>query len=466
MSTRRNRSNSHAVSDYLAATLRRREPRAAQNQHPPLLQPPHEPVLVEQPAEQQNPPLRPLTEQAVSSPPELAGSALYGLAGRVIRSLAPHSEADPVALLLQFLAAFGNLAGPAPHSLVGSTPHALNLFVILVGESSKARKGTSWRQIAALFAQVDQPWTDRRVATIRPSAIAILQALQDEKSPNDRRLFLLAEEFSSILPVLGREAGQLSPLLRCAWDGGDLSVHDGHRLIHATTPHISLVGHITRDELLRYIGRTETHSGFANRCLWTGVHRSQSLPNGGVVPPEELSALAGELRRALDWIHAQTNLVFSRSPSAQELWNDLYPCLSHGTPDVCGAATSRAEAQVLRLSSIYAALDSSPLVEPCHLHAALAVWNYCCSSARLFFDTAPTDPAAKRISEALHAIPQGLSKTQIRGLFRYHISTERIDLALEQLISLGLIHHEIALGRGRPSTLFVSTPKAPDATLI
>jgi hypothetical protein len=94
------------------------------------------------------------------------------------------------------------------------------------------------------------------------------------------------------------------------------------------------------------------------------------------------------------------------------------------------------------------------------------VWNYCCSSARLFFDTAPTDPAAKRISEALIAIPQGLSKTQIRGLFRYHISTERIDLALEQLISLGLIHHEIALGRGRPSTLFVSTPKAPDATLI
>src|ERR1700722_2972098 len=158
------------------------------------------------------------------SPPILDDPALYGLAGRIIRSLAPHSEADPVALLLQFLAAFGNLAGPAPHSLVGSTRHGLNLFVILVGESSKARKGTSWRQIAALFAEVDQLWTTRRVTTPRPTAATILQALQDQLSPTDRRLFLLSEEFASVLPLLARETAQLSPLLRCAWDGGDLSV--------------------------------------------------------------------------------------------------------------------------------------------------------------------------------------------------------------------------------------------------
>ena len=150
MSNRRNRSNSHAVSAFLAVAARRRELLAAQKQQPPQAQTPHEPVLVEQPAEQQDPPPRPLAEQAVPPPrPELASPALYGLAGCVIRSLAPHSEADPVALLLQFLAAFGNLAGPAPHSLVGSTPHGLNLFVVLVGESSKARKGTSWRQIAS-----------------------------------------------------------------------------------------------------------------------------------------------------------------------------------------------------------------------------------------------------------------------------------------------------------------------------
>jgi hypothetical protein len=482
-----NPSTSRFSMSALATVARRRreELLAAQNQQTPQAQTTDEPILAEQPPQQPDTPPRPFTEPeflsaqtelsssrperslverpAVVSPPTLDDPALYGLAGRIIRSLAPHSEADPVALLLQFLAAFGNLAGPVPHSLVGSTPHGLNLFVVLVGESSKARKGTSWRQIAALFAEVDQPWTTRRVTTSRPTAITLLQALQDEPSPTDRRLFLLAEEFASILPILARETGQLSPVLRCAWDGGDLSVHDGHRLLHATTPHISLVGHVTQGELLRYIGRTESHSGFANRCLWTSVHRSQSLPNGGVLPPQELSALAGDLRRALDWIRSQTSLIFRRSPSAQQLWNDMYPSLSQGRPDVYGAATSRAEAQVLRLSSIYAALDCSPLVEPCHLHAALAVWGYCRSSARLFFDTAPIDPAARRISQALDVNPQGLSKTQVRALFNRHISTERIDLALEQLISLGLIHDQTAAGRGRSSTLYARVSKAADA---
>src|SRR6201994_838336 len=73
--------------------------------------------------------------------------ALYGLAGEAVRTLAPHSEAQPEALLLELLAAFGNVIGPGPHCMVGPTRHALNLFVVLVGESSKARKGTSWNQI-------------------------------------------------------------------------------------------------------------------------------------------------------------------------------------------------------------------------------------------------------------------------------------------------------------------------------
>jgi hypothetical protein len=105
----------------------------------------------------------------------LADPALYGLAGLAVRSLAPHTQADPAAILLQFLAAFGNVAGPAPHCLVGSTRHGLNLFVVLVGESSKARKGTSWRQLSSLFTEVDGLWAGRRVTTARPTANGIIQ---------------------------------------------------------------------------------------------------------------------------------------------------------------------------------------------------------------------------------------------------------------------------------------------------
>jgi len=398
-------------------------------------------------------------------PPTLAHPALYGLAGLAVRSLAPHTEADPAAILLQFLAAFGNLVGPAPHCIVGSTRHGLNLFVVLVGESSKARKGTSWRQLSSLFTEVDSLWAAHCVTTASPTANGIIRALRDQQPATDRRLFLLSEEFASLLHVLGQRTGQLSPLLRCAWDGGDLCAHDGHRPLQATGAHISMVGHVTQSELAHHLSRTEALNGFANRCLMISVRRSKSLPEGGSLPPEERAAVAREVRRALDWAHSQTGIVFRRTPAARELWNDCYPALSQGRPDVYGAATSRAEAQVLRLSAIYAALDCSPLVEACHLQAALAVWDYCLASARLFFDDSPVDPTAQRIGEALDAAPEGLTKTQIRGLFHGHVSTERIDLALEQLSGLGLISRRTAAGRGRSSTFWFpgEDTKAADA---
>jgi hypothetical protein len=107
--------------------------------------------------------------------------------------------------------------------------------------------------------------------------------------------------------------------------------------------------------------------------------------------------------------------------------------LSQGRPDVYGAATSRAEAQVLRLSAIYAALDCSPLVEACHLQAALAVWDYCLASARLFFDTLPSIPPPSA-SARPSTLPGRIDQNPNQGLFHGHVSKERIDLALEQLL--------------------------------
>src|ERR1700679_3813423 len=59
-------------------------------------------------------------------------------------------------------------------------------------------------------------------------------------------------------------------------------------------------------------------------------------------------------------------------------------------------------------------------------------------------------PTAQRIGEALNASPQGLTRFQIRELFHGHINSERTDLAVEQLRTLGLIDRHTAPGRGRP----------------
>jgi hypothetical protein len=383
--------------------------------------------------------------------PSLAAPALYGLPGAVVRTIAPHTEADPAAILLQFLAAFGNLVGPGPHCSVESTRHGLNLFVVLVGESSKARKGTSWRQISRLFSEADDLWVARRVTTARPSAVGLIHALRDEEPATDRRLLLLSEEFASVLQVLGREKSHLSSLLRCAWDSGHLLTLD-RQPMQATGTHISLVGHITQHELTQHLHRTESHNGFANRCLWTCVRRTQCLPEGGSPKPDELSGIARELRRILNWASLAAHQPFCRDQSARELWNDSYEVLSQARPGLYGAATSRAEAQVLRLSVIYAVLDCSPVVAPAHLQAALAVWDYCSASAALLFRAPTGDAIANRIRQALDQAPEGLTRKEIRALFHGHASSERIDVALEKLMSQGLAASQTSPGRGRPAT--------------
>jgi hypothetical protein len=384
--------------------------------------------------------------QRDSAWPSLAPEALHGIAGAVVRTITPHTEADPAAILLQFLAAFGNLVGPAPHCMVESTRHGLNLFVVLVGESSKARKGTSWRQICRLFSEVDDFWVSRRVTTARLSSSGLIHALRDEQPPTDRRLLLLSEEFASVLHVLGREKSHLSPLLRCAWDSGHLLTLERHQPLQATGTHISLIGHITRRELAQHLHRSDAHNGFVNRCLWTCVRRSQCLPEGSSPRPDDLSVIARELRRIVDWVSRTESEPICRDQAARELWNDGYEALSEARPGLYGAATSRAEAQVLRLSTIYAALDCSSVIEPLHLQAALAVWDYCSASAALIFHASTGDAVLDRIRRALDETPEGLTRKEIRALFHGHVSSERIDMALEELTAQGLATNQTTSG--------------------
>jgi hypothetical protein len=53
-------------------------------------------------------------------------------------------EAHPMALLAQFLVAFGTACGRGAHYQVEADRHYPNEFCILVGPSAKGRKGSSW----------------------------------------------------------------------------------------------------------------------------------------------------------------------------------------------------------------------------------------------------------------------------------------------------------------------------------
>lgn len=400
--------------------------------------------------------------------PVMAPQAFYGLVGEFVEMVDPHTESDPAALLLQFLAAYGNLIGRGAYAKVEADLHYCNLFAVAVGETSKARKGTSWGQVKAPLTTVDQSWQTRMksglssgeglIYQVRDPVIqAVPRKVQGEKvyenetvdpGEPDKRLLVVETEFANVLRQIERQGNILSAVCRDAWDTGNLATLTKNSPVGATGAHISLIGHITAEELRRYLTRTEAANGFGNRILWFCVRRSKILPEGGRIHEVDFAPFLKRLRKAVAF--ASNAGEVSRDSQAKAWWAQVYPKLSEGLPGMVGSLTSRAEAQVLRLSMIYALLDNRVFVGPQHLLAAAAVWDYCEASVRHIFGRAIGDPVADTILNALKAVPEGLTRTEVSHLFGRHESTDRIQHAIAKLLNRGLIGIETIPTAGRP----------------
>jgi hypothetical protein len=405
-------------------------------------------------------------------PDPLAEEAYYGLAGEIVRVLEPASEADPAALLLQTLVGVGNLVGRTAHCVVESDRHFGNEFLVLVGKSSKSRKGTSWGRVQGTLRDAEEKWAAERVQTGLSSGEGLIWGVRDpvmkrekvkergqpvryeevEADPGiaDKRLLVYEPEYANVLKQTERQGNILSAVLRQAWESGDLATLAKNSPAKATGAHVSLIGHITKDELRRYLTTTEMANGFGNRHLWACVLRSKELPEGGRLDDLALDGLKGRLAEAL--AAARCFGAMRRDEYAREIWREVYGELSADRPGLTGALLGRAEAHVLRLSLLYALLDCSPEVRAPHLMAALAVWEYCEQSVRHVFGDALGDPVADELMRLLRAAPGGMSRWEMTNALGRNVQSDRIGRALALLAEHGLAHmggptHE---GRGRP----------------
>jgi hypothetical protein len=274
------------------------------------------------------------------------------------------------------LVAFGALLGRGPHALVENDQHHANLFAVLVGGTSKGRKGTAWGRVKEIFSQVfDWPGTVTGLSSgegvkyhVRDPVIKTVTNKKGESEDkcidegvDDKRLLVIEPEFSQVLRQADRSGNVLSAVIRSAWDTGDLQTLTKNDPIKATGAHISIVGHITTDELRAQMTATEQANGFANRFLFMCVKRSKQLPRGGKpLRTPVRDALVSRICGAI--AQAQSLQVIDRTESAFELWDQVYSELSEGSTGLAGAVTARAEAQVLRLSLVYALARRRPVL--------------------------------------------------------------------------------------------------------
>ena len=398
---------------------------------------------------------------APETPEPLADAAFHGIAGEFVRTVEPHSEADPVALLGSFLVGVGNLLGPNAYLRVEGDRHYPRINATLVGDTAKGRKGTSWGQTRRLLKQVDTDWADGQIVEGLSSGEGLIHHVRDPIGENDpgvpdKRLLVTESELARSLKAIQRDGNTLSAVVRSAWDTGNLQTLTKNNPSKATGAHISILGHITRDELLRDLTATEVANGFANRFIWLYVKRSQELPFGGSLRDEDLAGLAAQVRDAVQFAHTAGEVRWH--PDTRPLWVSVYSALSEGKPGMVGALLGRAEAQVVRIACLYALLDCDAQIRPEHLRAALAVWQYAEDSVRYIFRTTSGNPTADEILSLLKDAPEGVNRTEINAHFGRHKSASELNAAFELLHREGLAMVEKIPTAGRPREVWKAVP--------
>jgi hypothetical protein len=398
--------------------------------------------------------------------PEPPGPAAYhGLAGEIVDQIAPHTEADPAAILSQLLIAFGAAVGRGAYFQIEATRHHPNEFLVLVGDTAKARKGSSWDHVRRLICRAD-PTLAARIATGLSSGEGLIWAVRDPAAADpgtaDRRLLVIEPEFASPLKAATREISTLSPVLRCAWDGRALALLTRTAPASAGAAHIAVIGHITASELAHHTTTIDISNGFLNRFLLVACRRVRLLPEGGEPDPLAQTHLQARLQSNLK--SAQHAGQLRLNPQARALWWDAYAQLSQpANSGLSGALCARAEAHTIRLALIYALIDGEHSITPIHLHSALALWDYAAASATWALGHASGDPLAEQIHTALVNSQAGLTRTQLRDLFQRNRSGAQVEQALAVLARNDRAHSEQIQTAGRPAELWHAQhpPQAP-----
>ena len=390
------------------------------------------------------------------APPDEA--AYHGLVGDFVRIVSPHTESDPVALLTQALLHLGNIMGRHAYFRVETDQHFANEFAVLVGRSSKSRKGTSAGHVRHLCREIDPDWVEHRIRTGLSTGEGLIYHVRDAEEacedkytdPGvvDKRLLAEEAEFASVLKVGSREGNTLSPIIRLAFDGRPLETLTRNNPIRATDTHISIIGHSVKEEITRYLTEVEYANGFANRFLWVAVKRSQLLPFGGNMDVRELEPIFSSLRAAAAYGGQDREL--RRDPEADEYWASIYPELAADKTGLLGAITGRAEAHTMRLALIYALLDKCPDIKYGHLHAAHCLWQYSDRSAAYIFGSDTIgNSTADRILKNLMKTSDGMTLTEISQIFHNHVAKEELGHAVSLLVQQGRAVREKVTTVGR-----------------
>jgi DnaB-like helicase N terminal domain/Protein of unknown function (DUF3987) len=368
-------------------------------------------------------------------PAPLAKIALQGIVGQFVEAALPCTEADESCLVYQFLTAMGNVMGRNNHGIFGSDVHFPNLFTLIVGDTS-AGKGQGLSAVRHLMSLVDQNWEESHCKYSAASGEAVVRLAS--QTGDDGRLCLIMPEMSVLLNSANREGSNTSGYLRLGWDGLPMENNRSRSADEARNYLLSLVGHITPEELTEIFSNVDWYNGMANRFLWATVRKSKTLSR-----MERKPNFVGITKTIHDLLALPSIGQVRFTEEGGRFFDDWVQSLPTFDGKL-GASQQRIRPNALRVAQIYAALNERRLVmgvnghyaiEPEHVAAAIEIVTRSRESIQWFLDR-PLKIDAKAGQEdiikfraAMNANGGRLSGRQLAALFSHKNAEQRNEIA-------------------------------------
>jgi hypothetical protein len=393
-----------------------------------------------------------------------------GPLGQLTRTIAPHVPWDPIAFHMQALVALGNHLGYTPHVEDGANQRRANLFLAVVGGTASG-KGSSFAFVDWLLAGVDDAYRLDRVITAVGSGEGLLSKITDPVytlSPRgdsvlaipgsqDKRVLYLEEELGALFNKMVSQES-VEKMITKAWDSGVLETATKKESMRCTQPHVSIIGHITPDELHDRLDKRLLDNGFSNRWLYVLIKRTAVV----VRPPAPhqipgAAALVDVIRTNLEQSRSCIDGPMQLTPQAAEVFAQTHAAMTrYRFGGAMGKQSARWAPQIYKLAVVYAAIDGHKSIGAEHIAAARAAWAYNHRSAGAFFSGMTGNQHADQLLQMWREMDYAdLTLTDIDEMFSKHMSAHKRGRMLDRLARDGVIAKKAVQGAngGRPATV-------------
>ncbi|MGR5412843.1 DUF3987 domain-containing protein [Vibrio astriarenae] len=345
-----------------------------------------------------------LTEQQVKVTPTLAPEGLYGPIGEASKIVCDGFEAHPEAVFLSLMTHLTcSIHADNVTLKVGSRKTPLRCNALLIGDTGSG-KGVAQDRAEYVMNMVkecipeDEQHSHPLIARDHQGGLSTTEGIAYElrdttdedgdQTANDKRLYLVDEEFVSTIIKCRVSGSTLSSTLRNLFSGKTISPLIKYNRVTCTSPRVCITGHITPKEFMKEIGESNLHNGFCNRFITILLMPMAPIPFPTEHDHQALTKVTKKIAEAIHWTNTEPKVLEMSECFKNEWKTKIYElaCLApKGSLEQ--ALMSRSAQYTLILSTFFAVMDKEEKVREQHLNAALAWIDYWHQSIRYLFDT-------------------------------------------------------------------------------